>query len=134
MRNIRNNYFISSLIKLTSVNSSPNCRGFSPTSTIASADDGSTILSEAAYKNRRPGTNLKSKKTVMDESIKYPAVLIGWQINVAREVGVILSAEKNIFRSTVYRVQFTNGSTRTLALKRSNKKGKVPFELLKKIN
>ena len=70
----------------------------------------------------------------MDESVKYPAVLVGWQISVGGEVGTILSAEKNIFRSTVYRILFSNGSTKTLALKRSDKKGKVHFELINKIN
>ena len=119
---------------ISSTNSTSNSRVYSPTSTILSGDDGSTILSEAAYKNRRPGANLQSKKTVMDESVKYPAVLIGWQISVAGEVGTVLSAEKNIFRSTVYRIQFADGSTRTLALKRSKKKGKIEFELIKKIN
>merc|ERR1712146_872187 len=39
-----------------------NSRGTSPTSTIASADDGSAILSEAAYRNKRPGTNPRVKK------------------------------------------------------------------------
>ena len=128
------NYNATKAFTMSSANSTPNSRGYSPTSTIASADDGSTILSEAAYKNRRPGTNLKSKKTVMDESVKYPAVLVGWQISVGGEVGTILSAEKNIFRSTVYRILFSNGSTKTLALKRSDKKGKVHFELINKIN
>ena len=119
---------------MSTPNSIPNSRGFSPTSTIASADDGSTILTEGAYKMKRPGTNLKSKQTAMFESVKYPAVLVGWQISVAAQVGIVLSAEKNVFRSTVYRVQFSDGSTRTLALKRSSKKGKVPFELIRKMN
>ena len=119
---------------MSTPNSIPNSRGFSPTSTIASADDGSTILTEGAYKMKRPGTNLKSKQTALFESVKYPAVLVGWQISVAAQVGIVLSAEKNVFRSTVYRVQFSDGSTRTLALKRSSKKGKVPFELIRKMN
>jgi hypothetical protein len=65
------------------------------------------------------------------QSVKKPEVLIGWRIEVPEfGRGVVLDYEKKKFRSTKYRVLFDDAKERLLKLKRSEKKGKIPFTLL----
>jgi hypothetical protein len=60
--------------------------------------------------------------------------LIGWKIEVPEYGrGVILDFHKKRFRSTKYRVLFDNQKERLLKLKRSEKKGKIPFTFLEPI-
>jgi hypothetical protein len=68
------------------------------------------------------------------ESVKNPEVLLGWQINIrGRGVGVILDIKKSLGRTTKFYVRLDNGNMKLLSLKRSDKKGQVPFSLISKV-
>jgi hypothetical protein len=72
--------------------------------------------------------------SILRISIQKPEVLIGWKIEVPQYGrGVILDFHKKRFRSTKYRVLFDNQKERLLKLKRSEKKGKIPFTFLEPI-
>lgn len=79
-------------------------------------------------------TNSKSQQqynAILQLSIQKPEVLIGWKIDVPQYGrGVILDFQKKKFRSTKYRVLFDNQQEKLLKLKRSQKKGKVPFTFI----
>lgn len=101
----------------------------------ASTGDGSTIRSDSTYSVSRPDVTLHTKESVLDEMIRNPRILIGWQINISEiGVGAVLSTEKTALRATVFKVQLEHGHIKVLALKRGPKKGSVPFELIRKIN
>lgn len=68
---------------------------------------------------------------ILQSSVKKPGVLIGWKIEVPEYGrGLILDYEKKKFRSTKFRILFDNQQEKLLKLKRSAKKGKIPFVLL----
>ena len=100
-----------------------------------STGDGSTIRSDSTYSSSRPYINLNSKESILEEMIKNPRVLVGWQVNIADHgLGTVLATEKNAFRSTVFKVKLETGHEKVLALKRGPKKGSIHFELVRKIN
>ena len=77
----------------------------------------------------------KSEEFIKSQSVDNPSLLIGWQINIiGRGVGLILDIKKSLGRTTKYEVQFEDGSVKLLNLKRSRKKGDVPFSLIMKAN
>ena len=45
-----------------------------------------------------------------------------------------LDMKKSLGRTTKYKVQFEDGSVKLLSLKRSEKKGNIPFSLITKAN
>lgn len=68
------------------------------------------------------------------QSVVDPKVLVGWRVLVeGYGSGTILSIKRKKFQTTCYVIQFDNGKCLTLALKRSKKKGIIPFSLLRKI-
>lgn len=79
--------------------------------------------------------NDNNEESLIRESVTNPSTLIGWQINMkGRGVGLILDMKKSLGRTTKYKVQFEDGSVKLLSLKRSEKKGNVPFSLITKAN
>jgi hypothetical protein len=72
---------------------------------------------------------------VIRKSVTDPSVLVGWRVH-AKDYGsgVVLATKKKRFSATKFTIQFENGAIRNLALKRSEKKGEVPFTLLSKLN
>ena len=80
--------------------------------------------------------NLSSEQlTAIIHSIKDPSALIGWRILVKGVgIGVIISIVKRRFHTTKYTVRFDDGHELDLALRRSRRKGKVPFTFISKVN
>ena len=76
-----------------------------------------------------------SDNMVIRKSVADPSVLVGWRVH-AKDYGsgVVLATKKKRFSATKFTIQFENGAIRNLALKRSEKKGEVPFTLLSKLN
>lgn len=75
-----------------------------------------------------------SENIVVMKSITNPAVLVGYKIFVAEYgEGLITSVVKRKFYTTRYRIRFDDGTEKVLSLKRSQKKGKVPFTLIGKV-
>ena len=70
---------------------------------------------------------------VMKKSTKDPSVLVGWQISVQGQAGLVIAIKKSLGRSTKFEVKFANGTTSFISLKRSDKKGQVPFTLVQKM-
>jgi hypothetical protein len=69
--------------------------------------------------------------SVIDRSLLDPGALSGLRVAVAGHgVGIVLGFERKKFRSTRFRVLFDDGKVKLLKLKRSAKKGVVPFTLL----
>lgn len=69
--------------------------------------------------------------SVLDRSLLDPGALSGLRVAVAGHgVGIVLGFERKKFRSTRFRVLFDDGKVKLLKLKRSAKKGVVPFTLL----
>ena len=72
-----------------------------------------------------------STSAVLDRSLKDPGALSGLRVAVAGYgVGLVLGYERKKFRSTRFRVLFDDGKVKLLKLKRSAKKGVVPFTVL----
>lgn len=94
------------------------------------SDDGASEFSR--NENRPYDTN---EESLMRESVTNPSTLIGWQITIkGRGVGLILDMKKSLGRTTKYKVQFEDGTIKLLSLKRSEKKGNIPFSLITKAN
>lgn len=121
---------------VSSIIQTPEPNSPSKQSLVSSAShDGSTIRSDSVYSTIRPDLDLLSKEAVLAESIRNPRVLVGWQITVSGlGLGTILATEKTAMRSTVYKVELLRKEVKLIPLKRSPKKGSVPFELIRKIN
>eukprot|EP01041_Mallomonas_annulata_P007095 gene7095-14440_t len=67
-------------------------------------------------------------------SISNPSILLNWRISVPfYGIGVITKVIRKRFRTTLFRVRFDDGSERELALKRSQRKGNVPFQPVNKM-
>lgn len=95
------------------------------------SEEHSMISDDGASEFSRNDTN----EEYIRESVTNPGALIGWQINIkGRGVGLILDMKKSLGRTTKYKVQFENGTVKLLSLKRSEKKGNVPFSLITKAN
>lgn len=76
-----------------------------------------------------------NEESIISQSVNNPSMLIGWQINIkGRGVGLILDIKKSLGRTTKYEVQFEDGTVKLLKLKRSSKKGDIPFSLIMKAN
>lgn len=72
-----------------------------------------------------------ASSSVLDRSLLDPGALSGLRVAVAGHgVGIVLGFERKKFRSTRFRVLFDDGKVKLLKLKRSAKKGVVPFTLL----
>ena len=96
------------------------------TSSISSSSPSSTSLSPSSLP-----PNQSYYDQILNSSIKKPEVLIGWKIEVLKYGrGIILDYEKKKFCSTKFRILFDNKEEKLLKLKRSEKKGKIPFILL----
>ena len=93
----------------------------------------SMISDNVSEYSNRPYEN--SEELIKNQSVNNPSMLIGWQINIkGRGVGLILDIKKSLGRTTKYEVQFEDGTIKLLKLKRSSKKGDVPFSLIMKAN
>jgi hypothetical protein len=78
---------------------------------------------------------LMYENEIMKSAVDDPRVLIGWRVLVKGQgSGTVLSIKKIKFSTTKFVIQFDSGIVKTLALKRSDTKGKVPFTLITKIN
>jgi len=76
-----------------------------------------------------------SDNVIIRKSVTDPNALVGWRVNVKDYgSGVILAIKKKKFSTTKFSIHFENGSIRNLPLKRSEKKGKIQFTLLSKLN
>ena len=70
----------------------------------------------------------------LEESTIDPSVLVGWHIDVhGRGRGLVKGTKKSFARPTKFIVHFENGSQKLLSLKRSDKKGKIPFTPISKM-
>ena len=88
--------------------------------------------SEMSYSDNR--TYDHTADSLIKESSNNPGLLIGWQISAkGRGIGLILDMKKSFGRTTKFKVQFENGNVKLLSLKRSDKKGNVPFSLIMKV-
>ena len=68
------------------------------------------------------------------ESTIDPSVLVGWHVDVhGRGRGLVKGIKKSFARPTKFIVHFENGSQKLLSLKRSDKKGKIPFTPISKM-
>lgn len=75
-----------------------------------------------------------SHEQVMAASLVNARVLENWEVDIeGHGKGVILQARKIKFMSTKFVVRFPDNSRKTLALKRSDTKGKIPFALVRKV-
>lgn len=73
-----------------------------------------------------------SNDSILSLSVKYPKVLIGWNVIVkSYGPGTIITTEKKPFSRTKFKIQFESGKTELLHLKRGHK-GQVPFVLVSK--
>jgi hypothetical protein len=94
------------------------------------SDDGESEISRSDHRAYDHGED-----SLIRESAGNPSLLIGWQINVkGRVVGLVLDMKKSLGRTTKFKVQFENGTIKLLSLKRSDKKGSIPFSLIMKVN
>lgn len=70
---------------------------------------------------------------IMTQSVGDPKVLVGWRIMVKGiGSGTVLSVKRVKFSTSKFVVQFDTGAMKSLALRRSETKGKVPFTLIGK--
>ena len=93
------------------------------------SDDATSVISHSD--NR---TYDHTADSLIRDSSSNPGLLIGWQINAkGRGVGLILDMKKSFGRTTKFIVQFENGNIKLLSLKRSDRKGNVPFSLIMKV-
>lgn len=77
--------------------------------------------------------HVSTQQTVMD-SVENPKVLIGWRVLIkGYGMGIVVSLKKQRFATTQFNIKMENGSKVTLPLKRSAKKGSVPFTLITKL-
>ena len=98
-------------------------------------EEHSMISDDGASEFSRNGPYDHNDDSVIRGSAINPSMLIGWQINVkGRGMGLILDMKKSFGRTTKFKVQFENGVVKMLSLKRSDKKGDVPFSLIMKAN
>lgn len=71
---------------------------------------------------------------VIQKSVTDPSVLIGWRVFIeGYGPGTILTVKRKKFSTTKFVIQFDNGQIHALPLKRSKRKGKVPFQLIKRV-
>jgi hypothetical protein len=71
---------------------------------------------------------------IMRQSKYEPNVLFGWKISIkGKGTGVIIEVVRRWAMTTMFRVQFDNGKTELLPLKRSANKGTVPFTPITKV-
>eukprot|EP01038_Epipyxis_sp_PR26KG_P014114 gene14114-18938_t len=79
------------------------------------------------------GNTLVENDVIIRKSVLDPRVLIGWRVLVkGYGIGLILSIQRFNFSSTKFVIQFENGTTLALPLKRSQTKGKIPFSVVSK--
>ena len=94
------------------------------------SDDGESEISRSDHRAYD-----HTEDSLIRESASNPSLLIGWQINAkGRGIGLILDMKKSLGRTTKFKVQFENGNIKLLSLKRSDKKGSVPFSLIMKVS
>ena len=101
-----------------------------------STSDGSNGISDASFPSMySQGDEIDpDDHPVIQKSVTDPSILVGWRIHVdGYGPGIILSIKPKKFSTTRYVVQFDNGQIHALALKRSRRKGKVPFQLIKRV-
>lgn len=78
---------------------------------------------------------LMFENEVMKSAVHDPRVLVGWRVMVKGQgSGAVVSLRKIKFAATKFVVHFDSGVVKTLALKRSETKGKVPFTLISKVS
>ena len=83
---------------------------------------------------RSAGDEHISTEKVIIDSVENPKVLIGWRIMVkGYGTGLVLSLKKQRFSTTKFNIQLESGARVTLPLKRSARKGTVPFTLIGKL-
>ena len=94
-------------------------------------DDSGSESSEEYVQDKK----LSPTELLMRESVIHPEVLIGWIVDVkGRGRGLIIDLKKSFGRTTQYVVEFDDCNTKLLRLKRSEKKGNIPFIPVKKVN
>lgn len=119
--------------------------GYSPASTTGTGTDNYYLESEDHSINSDESQSEYSRNdhniydhhdnSIIKESANNPSILIGWQINAkGRGIGLILDMKKSLGRTTKFKIQFENGVIQLLSLKRSDKKGRVPFSLIMKVS
>ena len=87
----------------------------------------------ASGERQSPQRDALQGDALIKESCNDPALLIGWQIEVhGRGHGVIIGMKRTYSRPTKFLVQFENGQTKLLKLKRSDKKDGLAFSPIKK--
>ncbi len=101
-----------------------------------SSTDNLGTVSTSSLESSQQGLNEGTGKysPVLQKSVADPSVLIRWRVFVDKYgFGTIVGMKRKKFTTTKFEVQFDNGQSHKLALKRSSSKGKVPFTLIKKI-
>lgn len=106
-------------------------------STPASATSG--YASNDGSEDASPGTMPRPRNismmgdALMRESCDDPTVLIGWEVEVdGRGKGTIFGIKKTFGRPTRFKVRFEDGAAKLMKLKRSDRKGGIPFTPVKK--
>jgi hypothetical protein len=115
-------------------NNSREVSGYDSAAESYVSDDASHISSEFAHTQNAATPRSASHAEVKKQSAADPRVLIGWQILIQGEIGVVIGIKRYLGRSTKFEVRFENGTISLISLKRSDKKGQVPFSLISKVN
>jgi hypothetical protein len=90
--------------------------------------------SNVPYSSENNSTRYATAEAALAQSVVDPRVLIGFKADIeGYGVGIIIAIKRVKFHTTKYLVQFPDGNVHVLSLKRSDKKGKVPFRLLTRV-
>jgi hypothetical protein len=95
--------------------------------------DNSTNDATTTYSDISANDILTSEHAILQESIHHPEILVGWNVIVkGHGSGLITALEQHRFSGTRYKVQFESGKIESLPLKRSERKGNLPFVMISK--
>lgn len=106
-----------------------------------SVTGGSTVRSARSTTSASSGTSKASSSDhpvsnheLIVASVDHPDVLIGWRVLIkGYGAGTIMNMKRQKFKATKFSIQLETGQSVMLPLKRSAKKGTVPFSPIAKV-